>query len=152
MTRFAVWLAAAGGAGYAPFASGTVGSAVGVVLYLLTRGLPDVLQVALLVAVTLGGVWAGSIAARHFGREDPGQVVIDEVAGQLLTYLLLDLTWIGVVLGFVAFRVFDIVKPWPAGRLEGLPGGWGIMADDLMAALYAWLVLAGVARFAPSFV
>jgi phosphatidylglycerophosphatase A len=141
MTAFAVGIATALGAGYAPFAPGTVGSAVGVVVFLATRHLDPAWQITLIGVVTVVGVWASTVAARHFDREDPGHVVIDEVAGQLVTYALLDLTWIGVTLGFLLFRVFDIIKPWPAGRLEHLPGGWGIMADDLMAGIYGWLAL-----------
>lgn len=149
MTRLAVWIATAGGAGYFPFAPGTVGSAVGLVLYLVTRHLGPTEQVSLCVAIACIGTWASSHAARYFDREDPGYVVIDEVAGQLTTYLLLDLTFTGAFLGFVIFRIFDIIKPWPAGRLESLPGGFGIMADDLMAGAYGWLLLWVIVTFMP---
>src|SRR5205814_2286023 len=81
------------------------------------------------------GTWAAGVAATHFGREDPGQVVVDEVAGQLVTLLLTGAALPGAVIGFFAFRIFDILKPWPANRFERLPGGVGIMADDLMAGL-----------------
>lgn len=141
MTRLALLIATAGGAGYFPIAPGTVGSAVGVVIYLLTQQMSTAVQVGLLVAISLVGIWASSAAARHFGREDPGYVVVDEVAGQLMTLLLLDVNWIGVGLGFLVFRILDIIKPWPAGRFESLPGGLGIMADDLMAGAYGWLIL-----------
>jgi phosphatidylglycerophosphatase A len=150
MKRAAVWLATAGGAGYAPVAPGTFGSAVGSVLYFLTRDLADTWQVGILAIVTVLGVWAADEAARFFDREDPGYVVIDEVAGQLVTYLLLDLSWIGITIGFLLFRVFDIIKPWPAGKLESLHGGWGIMADDLMAGVYGWIVLAGLIWMVPT--
>jgi phosphatidylglycerophosphatase A len=149
-SRLAVWMATAFGAGYAPFASGTFGAAVGVLLYLATAGLSPQARVAFVVALSAVGVWASSVAARHFDREDPGQVVIDEVAGQLLTYGLFDLSWSGLLIGFVLFRIFDIVKPWPARRMEDWPGGWGVMADDLMAGVYAWLVLAGLIAWAPA--
>ena len=87
------------------------------------------------------GVWAASVAARHFGREDPGPVVIDEVAGQLLTLLLTGVGVGGAIVGFFLFRVLDIFKPWPARQLESLPGGLGIMADDLMVAVYGNLLM-----------
>lgn len=150
MTRVALLLATAGGAGYAPVAPGTFGSAVGIVVYLLTRDLGTAAQWTILAAVSVVGVWASSAAARHFGREDPGAVVIDEVAGQLMTYLLLDLSWVGIVLGFLLFRVFDIIKPWPARQLEDLHGGLGIMADDLMAGVYGWITLAILVTVVPA--
>jgi phosphatidylglycerophosphatase A len=136
MKRLAVLLATSGGAGYAPIAPGTAGSAVGVVIYLLTYKLSAVAQIALVAVVSIVGVWAADEGARHFQRDDPGQVVIDEVAGQLLTLLLTGVGWIGAIVGFFIFRVLDVIKPFPARRLEHLHGGLGIMADDLMVALY----------------
>ena len=109
MSRLAVVFATAGGAGYSPFAPGTAGSAVGIAIYLLTRTWPLSWQVALVVVISLAGIWASSAAARHFDREDPGQVVIDEVAGQLVTLRLTGVTWTGALLGFLVFRALDIV-------------------------------------------
>jgi phosphatidylglycerophosphatase A len=144
MKRLAVAIATSGGAGYFPIAPGTVGSAVGVVVYFLTRHWTPTSQVALLAGITIVGVWASHVAARHFDKEDPGYVVIDEVAGQLVTLLLLDVGLAGAIVGFLLFRIFDIIKPWPARRFEDLPGGVGIMADDLMAGAYGWIVLRGL--------
>jgi phosphatidylglycerophosphatase A len=141
VTRLAVVLATVGGAGYAPVAPGTVGSAIGIAIYAATRTWPTLGQVSLLAAITILGIWASSSAARHFQREDPGFVVIDEVAGQLLTLCLLHVSVFGMLVGFILFRVFDIVKPWPARQLEALHGGLGIMADDLMAGVYGWIVM-----------
>jgi phosphatidylglycerophosphatase A len=141
MRRLGVVLATALGAGYWPIAPGTAGSAVGALVYLATMRWPLAWQAALILAVALVGTWAGGVAARHFGREDPGQVVIDEVAGQLVTFFATGISHQGVVVGFLVFRVFDIVKPWPARQFERFPGGAGIMADDLMAGLYANLLL-----------
>jgi phosphatidylglycerophosphatase A len=152
MKRAAVILATVGGAGYFPIAPGTVGSAVGVLIYWLTRHWPFPWQLALLAAVTIVGTWAAGVAAGHFGREDPGHVVVDEVAGQLVTLLLTGSGFSGAVIGFFAFRLFDIIKPWPANRFERLPGGVGIMADDLMAGVYANIVLQVVAYIAPRWV
>ena len=149
MTRLAVFLATAGGAGYAPIAPGTAGSAVGVLLYILTWQWSLAGQLVLLFVVSIAGVWASHEAARHFGREDPGPVVIDEVAGQLLTLIFTGGSPVVLVLGFLVFRALDIVKPWPAGRFEDLPGGFGIMADDLMAGLYGRAVLMAAASLAP---
>jgi phosphatidylglycerophosphatase A len=141
MTRLAVLLATAGGIGYAPAAPGTFGSAVGVVAYLVTDGWLLVWQAGLVLLVTGVGVWSASAAATHFGRHDPGYVVIDEVAGQWLTLLATGAGPWGALAGFVVFRVLDVTKPWPARRLESLPGGLGIMADDLMAAVYGNILM-----------
>jgi phosphatidylglycerophosphatase A len=148
MRRVGVLVATVGGAGYFPVAPGTVGSAVGVGIYLL---LPPAWLIPVTVLVTLVGIWASGEAARHFAREDPGPVVVDEVAGQLLTLILTGVGVRGAVLGFLLFRILDIVKPWPANRFERLPGGWGIMADDLMAGVYGNVLMQVAVRIAPSF-
>ena len=141
MKRIAVVMATAGGAGYSPFAPGTAGSVVGVMLYFLTASWPLLWQAALIAAVSLVGIWAGGVAAQHFGRKDPGQVVIDEVAGQLVTFFATGISYHGLIPGFLIFRLLDIVKPWPARQFESLPGGTGIMADDLMVGVYGNLLL-----------
>jgi phosphatidylglycerophosphatase A len=144
VTKIALALASAGGAGFFPFAPGTVGSAVGIGVYLLTRHWSPAAQIALLVAIIIVGIWAGDVAARALGRDDPGPVVIDEVAGQLVTLLLTGAAFWGAVIGFFVFRIFDIIKPPPARQLEALHGGFGIMADDLMAGVYGWVVVTGI--------
>ena len=149
MRRLAVLLATAGGVGFVPVAPGTAGSAVGILIYFLTYRWSASAQIALLGAITIVGVWAAHEAERHFGREDPGAVVIDEVAGQLLTLFLLGVGALGATLGFLVFRVLDVVKPWPARQLEALPGGLGIMADDLMAGAYGWILLLLASRWLP---
>jgi len=139
--RLGLGIATVGGVGWFPVAPGTAGSAVGVVLYLLTRQWPAPAQVVLLVAITLIGIWAAGVAETALKREDPGPVVIDEVAGQLVTLLLTGVAWKGAIVGFFLFRVFDILKPFPARRLERLHGGLGIMADDIAAGVYGWGVM-----------
>jgi len=98
-------------------------------------------QTAAIVVLFVVGSWSAGIAEEHFGRTDPGQVVVDEVMGMLITLLLNPVGWKGVVLAFFLFRLFDVIKPYPANRLETLHGGVGVMADDAMAAIYANLVL-----------
>lgn len=144
----ATWIATAGGVGYFPIAPGTAGSAVGVVVVVsLTRvGLDrrwSSIVLALIAAVLFAvGVWAAGEAEKFFGRTDPGQVVIDEVVGQMITFLLLPhATWKWLLAGFLLFRAFDIVKPFPARQAERFPRGWGIMMDDVVAGLYGLGVL-----------
>lgn len=142
MTRLAVFIATFAYCGYSPVAPGTAGSVAGLLVYLLvwwTRS--PLLEVALIVILFVAGVWAGTTAERYFGGIDPGPVVIDEVAGMLMTLAFVPVGLSGALAGFVLFRLFDIVKPYPASRLERLPGGLGVMTDDAMAAVYANVVL-----------
>jgi len=129
------------GSGYAPIAPGTAGSAVGLVLFWPLSRLGLGLQLAATVVVTLVGVAAADAVARRVGKKDPGIVVVDEIAGMWVSLLLLPMTPATAVLAFLLFRVMDILKPFPARDLESLPGGIGIMADDLAAGLYANLLL-----------
>lgn len=142
MTRLAVFLATAGYCGYFPIAPGTVGSAAGLVVYLLVWWTKSpILEVALIAAIFAAGTWAATHAERFFGGIDPGPVVIDEVLGMLVTLAFIPAGWSAVLVGFFLFRVFDVVKPYPANRLEKFHGGFGIMADDAMAGVYANLSL-----------
>ncbi len=143
MTRLALVIATAGGAGWAPIAPGTVGSALTVLALWLappSRGG----RAVFLVAVTALGLWAADRAERALGRTDPGAIVVDEVAGMTLSVLPFPPTWPVLAAGFVLFRIFDIWKPFPANEAQRLPGGIGVMADDLVAGLYALLVLAAL--------
>ena len=128
------------GIGYIPVAPGTFGSVAGLLVWAImpSSAAAHLTAIAFLFAI---GSWSGSVAERHFGASDPGQVVIDEVMGMLITLFLNPVGWAGAAGAFLLFRVADIVKPFPANRLEGLPGGIGVMADDGMAAIYANLAL-----------
>jgi len=141
-SRLAVAFASFGYVGFAPVAPGTVGSAAAIPLFLLLRwaGSPW-LEIAVCGVLVVAGAWSARLAERALGVEDPGPVVIDEVVGMLVSLLFLPGTWPVIVAAFFAFRVFDVVKPWPAGRLEDVPGGWGVMADDVMAGVYANLTI-----------
>jgi len=131
------------GVGYAPVAPGTFGSAAGLALWAALPSSAGV-QALTIVIVLVVGTWSSHVAERHFGRTDPGQVVVDEVLGMLMTLFMNPVGWRGALLAFLFFRIADIVKPFPANRLERLPGGIGIMADDAMAAIYANLALRAV--------
>ena len=123
-----------------PFAPGTFGSAAGLLLWALLPRSITVQGVAIVVAMLIGS-WSGSVAERYFQTTDPSAVVIDELLGMLVTLFLVPVGWTGAIAGFLLFRLLDIVKPYPANRLERLPGGIGVMADDFMAAVYANLAL-----------
>ena len=139
------------GVGYVPFASGTFGSAAGLLVWAALPASNMARGIAVL-AVFVAGTWSASVAERYFGRTDPGQVVIDEVLGMMMTLMWNPVGWRGMVIAFLLFRIADIIKPFPANRLEQLHGGLGIMADDAMAAVYANLalqILRGLAHVVP---
>jgi phosphatidylglycerophosphatase A len=136
VTSAAVALATVFGVGYIPIAPGTFGSVAGLLLWAVLPQSP-IAQLVAIVVLFAAGSWSGGIAERHFGRTDPGQVVIDEVMGMLMTLFLNPVGWRGAAVAFFVFRAADVVKPYPANRLEKLPGGIGVMADDGMAAVYA---------------
>jgi phosphatidylglycerophosphatase A len=151
------------GVGYLPLAPGTWGSLVGIGVYVLVRGAAMkvffgvgaarnfnvlhvyygvvALELVAAVIITLIGIWAASRTERLSGKKDPSKVVIDEVAGQFIALMpvpfYLGEAWWSALLAFILFRFFDIVKPYPARKLESLHGGLGIMADDIVAGIYA---------------
>ncbi|QAT17301.1 Phosphatidylglycerophosphatase A [Candidatus Velamenicoccus archaeovorus] len=127
--------------GEMPFAPGTWGSAGGMLLYLAIGAETTIGHVCAFAAVTLIGFLVAGRAEGVFGTRDPKPVVIDEVAGIFLVFLGLRLTWPVILLGFILYRLFDILKPPPARRLERLAGSAGIMLDDLLCGLYAQAVL-----------
>jgi phosphatidylglycerophosphatase A len=140
--RLAVFLATVAYCGYFPLAPGTVGSAAGLIVYLLVWWTQSrIVEVALIAAIFVVGTWAATHAERYFGGIDPGPVVIDEVLGQLVTLAFIPVGWHAALAGFVLFRIYDVIKPYPANRLEKFHGGFGIMADDAAAGVYANLTL-----------
>jgi phosphatidylglycerophosphatase A len=122
------------GCGLSPIAPGTVGALGAIPVYwLAVRGGPAVVA-GVAALVTLVGVWAASVVSREIGQKDPQRVVVDEVGGMLVTLLPASaFSWPTVAAGFVLFRLLDIAKPWPIRELEKLPGGWGIVLDDIAA-------------------
>jgi phosphatidylglycerophosphatase A len=135
-------LASAFGAGYSPVAPGTAGSLVTAVAIWLLPLTPLRIAVALVV-VTVLGIWAGSRVERVLGRKDPGVIVIDEVAGMLLSVILLPRRLPVLVTAFLLFRLFDVWKPFPARESQSLTGGVGVMVDDLIAGLYTLILIMG---------
>ncbi len=135
------------GTGLAPVAPGTFGSLPGVLLFWLTMGYGPYVQLAVIAFLIVAGIWICGESARRLGIHDHGGIVWDEIAGMYLTLIVAPFSVTGWVLAFVLFRVMDIVKPWPIRDLDHrLGGGVGIMLDDLVAALYA-AVLLGLYRW-----
>ena len=131
------------GTGLARFAPGTFGSLPGMLLFWLTLDFGLYVQSGIAVALALAGIWLCGESARRIGVHDHGGIVWDEIVGMYITLLAAPATLTGWALAFVAFRLFDIVKPWPIRDLDhSIRGGLGIMLDDLVAALYAALLLA----------
>jgi len=135
------------GTGLAPFAPGTVGSLLGVVLAWITLNMGLITQLWVAVALILTGIWICGESARRLGIHDHGGIVWDEIAGMYVVLIVTPTAIWAWILAFGLFRAFDIVKPWPIRDLDHrLGGGLGIMLDDLVAALYAALLLAFVGR------
>lgn len=148
------------GVGYLPLIPGTFGSLASVGIFLVFTQIATGTSLVALVLiftliVTFSGIWAASRTEELAGRKDPGKVVVDEVAGQMLALLPLTLFNLqsltrGVIVSFILFRLFDIFKPYPAGRFERLKGGYGIMCDDLVAGAYAAVITSILAVFGKS--
>lgn len=162
--RFALGIAT-GGVGYMPIVPATWGSLVGVGIFLLARHAggslatwahehqisPILLNSAIasltlifLIGLFIVGIWAATRVERLTGKKDPGIVVVDEILGQFIAFLFIPagFGWWMIAAGFLAFRVFDVLKPYPTGKFETLPSGLGVMADDVMAGFYAALTIA----------
>jgi len=140
----AVALATVGGVGYAPVAPGTFGSLVALPLLpalALLRARAPAAYAAVVVAVVAAAVWSAGRAEEILGGHDHSRIVIDEIAGMVCAGIFLPATWMAACAAFVVFRVFDVVKPYPAGAIDrGVEGGFGVVGDDVVAGIYAGLV------------
>ena len=136
------------GAGLMPVAPGTFGTLVAIPLYLLMRPLPVLWYLPVVLGLLLAGIWLCGRSAEKLGVHDHGGIVWDEIVGLLITLFLTPAGWLWIGLGFVLFRFFDIVKPWPIRWLDRqISGGFGIMLDDVLAGIYAWVALQLVVHF-----
>ncbi|MBI4367469.1 MAG: phosphatidylglycerophosphatase A [Deltaproteobacteria bacterium] len=146
MDRLVVWFATGCGAGFVPRIPGTVGTALGMPLAAGMAALPPGPLAACVVTFGVVAMWIADRALCRFPVKDPRQIVIDEVAGYLVAVAGHPWSWRMALVAFVCFRLFDVVKPPPCRRLERLPGGVGIVADDLAAGVYTnglvWLLAA----------
>jgi len=133
--------------GYSPLAPGTLASIAAVGVYLLVKGNTP-LYTFLTLAFLILGFWSSGKASREFPQKDPPQIVIDEFSSLFIVYIFVHFSWKLLIIGFVLFRLFDILKIPAIKKLESLPSGYGIMLDDIAAAILANLVLQ-VLRFSP---
>lgn len=131
------------GVGFVPFMPGTVGTVFAVLLYfcVVVINVNVFIRIAIIVLITLIGFWSSSVAEKYYGVKDPHLIIIDEIAATLVILEFIPLTFTTVFIAFALFRFYDMVKPFPANRLEDLNGGVGIMMDDLIAGIYTILTL-----------
>jgi phosphatidylglycerophosphatase A len=130
------------GSGALPWAPGTFGTLVAIPLFLLLAPLPLWAYLSLVAVLTVLGVWLCQVTSRDLGVHDHAGIVWDEIVGYLITMIAIPATWPWLVTGFVLFRLFDIIKPWPIGWADHhVHGGLGIMLDDVLAAVYAGLIM-----------
>jgi phosphatidylglycerophosphatase A len=150
MRRFIILLATWWGAGFSPLAPGTVGTLAAIPLFLILSLLPLWLYLCCLLGLALLACWVSGEAETIFGQKDPGAVVIDEVVGFLVVMIALPPTWPSLLAGFILFRAFDVIKPPPIRFLEqAVKGGYGVVLDDVLAALYAHITLRVLSLFFP---
>jgi phosphatidylglycerophosphatase A len=140
-----VIVAAWGPCGFAPVAPGTFGTLGAIPAYWLLHRLPPALYVLTLVAFVAVGSYAAGRAGRYWGVADASPIVIDEVAGYLVTMAFVPFSPVPALLGFALFRVFDVLKPWPASAFDRVKNGFGVVMDDVAAGVYAWATLQLVA-------
>ncbi len=139
--KIVLFIAQGAYSGRAPIAPGTAGTVVGVLLYLLMKDLGPLAYSAVCAAVIAVGTWAAGRVDRMFGTKDNSTIVIDEIAGYLVAMLMVPGTWLSITAAFFLFRLFDIAKPFPLRRLEEVPGGPGVMLDDIGAGVYTNVLL-----------
>ena len=135
-------LASGLGLGYSPIASGTLGAIWGIPIFIAFAGLPVLIFALTLIAFTFFSIWISNQAIPLYGNEDPSQIVIDEIVGMLFAVAFWKPEIKILLVGFILFRLFDILKPWPVNWMETrFPAGWGVVLDDVMAGIYANLTM-----------
>ncbi len=127
--------------GYSPIAPGTVGTIGAVFLFLLVMFVPQIYYLIFVSIFTAFSIFVSNKCLTFYDNKDPGEVVIDEVCGFLFTMIFIPFSWINIIMGFILFRIFDIIKPYPIKKIENLKGGYGIVLDDVLAGLYANIIM-----------
>lgn len=130
------------GTGASPYAPGTVGTLVGVMLFIPLSQLSLSWYLLVTLLALLAGIWICGITSAAFGKHDHGGIVWDEVVGYLITMTAMPADWLWIVIGFFVFRFFDVIKPWPIRQVDRhVGGGFGVMFDDVLAGIYSWIVM-----------
>jgi phosphatidylglycerophosphatase A len=143
-----ILLALGFGSGLSPWAPGTAGTVVGVLLYLLMQGLPLVSYLLITACLFIVGIWICTYTAERLGVHDHPAIVIDEIVGYLITMVAAPEGWLPVVIGFLLFRLLDALKPWPISWFDrAITGGLGIMLDDVVAGVIALAIIQGLIYF-----
>ena len=139
--KLITFLATGFGSGLSPFAPGTMGTLVGVVICLLCLPLPWPMRSLTVLALSALSIYVAEQAEKIYQKKDDQRIVIDEIIGFQVTMLPVAITVLNLCAGFVLFRIFDILKPFPINNLQRLPGGWGVVIDDVVAGIYAGAVM-----------
>jgi phosphatidylglycerophosphatase A len=139
--RLITFLATGFGSGLSPYAPGTMGTLVGVVICLLCIPLPWPMRLLIVIALSALSIYVSEQAEKIYQKKDDQRIVIDEIIGLQVTMLPMAINILNLCVAFVLFRIFDIWKPFPVKNLQRLPGGWGVVIDDLAAGIYAGAVM-----------
>ena len=139
--KLITFLATGFGSGLAPFAPGTMGTLVGVLICLLCLPLPWPMRLLIVIALSALSIYVAGRAEIIYQKKDDQRIVIDEIIGIQITMLPVAITILHLCVGFVLFRIFDILKPFPINNLQRLPGGWGVVIDDVAAGIYVGVIL-----------
>jgi len=139
--KMVTFLATGFGAGLLPFAPGTAGTLVGVLICLIFLPFPWIVRFSAVIALLAFSVYVSQLAENIYHKKDDQRIVIDEIIGFQITMLPVEINTLNICAGFILFRIFDILKPFPVRNLQRLPGGWGIVADDAAAGIYAGLIM-----------
>lgn len=144
----AKWISLGFGSGKLPYMPGTYGTVVGIPIFLLMADLTLIPYVLVCIALLILGIWASQVYSDFLGVHDHGSIVWDEVVGYLITMTATPAEWHWIIIGFILFRIFDILKPWPINLLDKhVDGGIGIMMDDVLAGVYGAIVLLAIQYF-----
>jgi phosphatidylglycerophosphatase A len=149
MNYFILLLATGFGAGYSPIAPGTAGTLIAIPVYYFLSAIPSPIYEITVIGFFFLSVWISENAEASFGKRDDRRIVIDEMMGFLITMLWVPKTALFIIIGFFLFRVFDILKPPPIRRLEEVKRGFGVVLDDVLAGIYANIILHIIGRFFP---
>jgi len=143
--KLITFLATGFGSGLSPVAPGTVGTLAGVVVCLLCLPMPWIMRLIIVLALLALSIYVAEQAEKFYQKKDDQRIVIDEIIGLQITMLPVAINILNLCVAFVLFRIFDIWKPFPVKNLQGLPGGWGVVIDDVAAGIYAaaalWLLI-----------